>query len=182
MKGIVFRELLNMVATTFDENMVDDILDDCTLKSNGSYTSAGTYDHMEIIQIVQSLSKKTDIPQAELFKSYGYYLFSRFHSLMPQFFIIPKDTFEFLESIDQTIHIEVKKLYPDAMLPQFTTERTNDDTLKMIYQSRCPFADFASGLITGCIDHFKENITFETEDKNDDTYYVRHFVLKHHGQ
>lgn len=180
MKGIVFRELLNMVAVTFNENMVDDILDDCILKSNGSYTTAGTYDHTEIIQIVQSLSKKTNIPPKELFKSYGYYLFSRFHEMMPQFFIEPQNTFEFLESIDQTIHIEVKKLYPDAMLPKFTTERLNDNSLKMIYQSRCPFADFASGLIAGCVDHFKENITIKAEDKNDNMYFIRHFILNHH--
>lgn len=178
MKGVVFTEFLDMVSTVFGENMVDDILDDCVLESNGSYTTAGTYNYREIIEIVRALSQRTGIPINDLFKNYGYHLFSRFNTMMPQFFQVQKDTFEFLESVDKTIHVEVKKLYPEAVLPKFSTERLDENELLMTYKSRCPFADFASGLIAGCIHHFNENITIENKDENDDTYFIRHFILK----
>lgn len=182
MKGIVFTELLDMVGSVFGENMVDDILDDCILESNGSYTTAGTYSHTEMVSIVQALSKRTNITIKDLFKTYGYHLFSRFYSLMPQFFEKPRDTFEFLESVDQTIHVEVKKLYPDAILPKFSTYRPAENLLIMIYKSECPFGDFASGLIAGCIHHYQEAITVKYEDENDDKYYIRHFTLRRDDQ
>jgi hypothetical protein len=180
MKGIVFTELLDMIGAIFGEKMVDDILDECELASGGAYTSAGTYDYKEMIAIVQALSARSGIPFKDLVHKYGYHLFSRFHDLMPQFFEKPEDAFAFLESIDQTIHVEVKKLYPDALLPKFTTDRPESNELTMTYKSRCPFADFASGLIAGCINHFRENISIESKDDNDGEFFIRHYRMRRH--
>lgn len=181
MKGIVFIELLNMIKTSFGEDMVDDILDNSTLASGGAYTSAAIYDHREMLEIVKNLSLKTQISEQDLIHTYGHYLFFRFHEMMPQFFEKPKNTFEFLESVDQTIHAEVKKLYPDAALPQFKTRRISENELEMVYQSRCPFSDFAEGLIAGCIDHFLEMISIEAEDNNTPTHFSRIFRLTRYG-
>ncbi len=177
MKGIVFTELMDMVEATFGADMMDDVLEDCSLESGGAYTSVGTYDHKELLEIVSILSKHSDIPVKDLVRKYGHHLFSRFHALMPQFFEGPKSAFEFLESVHSYIHVEVKKLYPDAALPSFETERQGEDTLIMIYKSQCPFADFAHGLMQGCIDFYKENIRIEGEDKNSGDGFCRVFTL-----
>lgn len=177
MKGIVFTELLDMVETIFSPDMVDDVLDDCSLESGGAYTTVGSYDHTELLEIVGVLSQKTDTPVKDLIHKYGHHLFFRFHEIMPQFFEKPTSAFEFLESVHDYIHVEVKKLYPDAMLPKFTTERQQENTLIMIYTSQCPFADFAGGLIAGCIDFYQEDVTVESEDKNTDDEFCRHFTL-----
>lgn len=177
MKGIVFTELMEMVEVTFGADMIDDVLDECTLESGGAYTTVGTYDHTELLEIVSQLSKKTDIPVKDLVQKYGHHLFSRFHEMMPQFFEKPKSAFEFLESVHDYIHVEVRKLYPDAALPHFDTERKGDDTLIMTYKSQCPFADFAAGLMSGCIDFYKEDINVKGEDKNTKEEYSRVFTL-----
>ena len=177
MKGIVFTELFDMVEDKFSADMIDDVLDDCDLESGGSYTAVGTYDHMELLTIVGALSKRTDISVKDLVYTYGHHLFSRFHALMPQFFEGRSNSFEFLQSVHGYIHVEVKKLYPDASLPEFKTEMKDDNTLIMIYMSQCPFADFAAGLIQGCIDFYKEDITVEGEDQNTDEKYSRIFTL-----
>lgn len=178
MKGIVFTELIDMVETTFGADMMDDVLDDCTLESEGAYTAVGTYDHKELLEIVGVLSKHSDIPIRDLVHKYGHHLFSRFHELMPQFFEKPNNAFEFLESVHDYIHVEVKKLYPDAALPKFETRRMNDNLLIMTYRSQCPFADFAHGLMQGCVDFYKENITIEGVDKNTNDEFCRIFTLK----
>ncbi len=177
MKGVVFTEFFDLVDRLFGADMIDDILDDCTLESNGAYTAVGTYDHNELLQIVSALSKRTDIAVKDLVHKYGHHLFFRFHDMMPDFFEKPKSAFDFLESVHGTIHVEVKKLYPDAALPNFETQRKNDDVLIMIYKSHCPFADFAEGLIHGCIDFYKEDITIESEDQNTTGEYSRVFTL-----
>lgn len=177
MKGIVFTELMDMVEATFGLELMEDVLDDCSLESGGAYTAVGTYDHRELLEIVGVLSKHSDIPVKELVRKYGHHLFSRFHDMMPVFFEKPRSAFEFLESVHGYIHVEVKKLYPDASLPSFETERQSDETLIMIYKSQCPFADFAHGLMQGCVDFYEENIVIEGQDKNTDGQFCRVFTL-----
>ena len=177
MKGIVFTELIDMVEATFGADLMDDVFDDCELESGGAYTAVGTYDHTELLEIVSVLSRHTDIPVKGLVFKYGHHLFSRFHELMPAFFEKLNNAFEFLESVHDYIHVEVKKLYPDAVLPSFQTERRDDHVLIMIYKSQCPFADFAHGLMQGCVDFYQENIVIEGEDKNTDGEFCRVFTL-----
>lgn len=180
MKGIIFTELFDMVEGVFGANLLDDVLDDCTLESGGAYTAVGTYDHKELLQILSVLSAHTDIAVKDLVHKYAHHLFFRFHDLMPVFFEGPSNAFEFLESVHDYIHIEVKKLYPDASLPHFVTKRDGNDNLIMTYESRCPFADFAEGLIHGCIDFYKEDIRIESIDKNREDKYSRIFTLIKH--
>lgn len=177
MKGIVFTELLDMVESNFGADTVDDIIEQSDLKSGGAYTSIGTYAHTELLQLVENLSIKTSLPQKELLRLYGKHLFSRFYALMPMFFEKPKNSFEFLESVHDYIHVEVKKIYPDASLPNFKAQRLSAQKLEMVYSSMCPFADFAYGLIAGCCSHFKENVKIEEEDIKSDNSYARLFTL-----
>ena len=87
-------------------------------------------------------------------------------------------TFEFLQRIDQHIHVEVRKLYPDAELPTFKYNKLNDDTLEVIYQSSRPFADLCEGLISECIVHFEEKISVQREDLADDGTSAKFTLLK----
>lgn len=178
MKGIVFTELFDMVEASYGADVIDDVLDECTLETDGAYTSVGTYNHTELFQIVNALSKHSGQPAKDLIHQYGRRLFFRFHDMMPNFFEKPQSAFEFLESVHDTIHVEVKKLYPDASLPHFTTKREGKNTLTMIYQSQCPLADFADGLIHGCIDFYKEDIAVDTEDLNATEGHSRIFTLR----
>jgi hypothetical protein len=177
MKGIVFTEFFDMVEKRFGSNMVDDIIDDCSLETNGAYTSVGTYSHLELLSLVDALGQKTKTPVKNLVNVYGHHLFSRFYMMMPQFFEGKENAFDFLKSVHGYIHVEVKKLYPDAQLPEFKTKMIDDKTLVMTYISKCPFADFAAGLMAGCIDFYKENIVVSYEDRNTDTHYSRIFTL-----
>jgi len=69
-----------------------------------------------------------------------------------------------LESIENHIHVEVKKLYPDAQLPRFKTKRLDDKTLEMIYYSDRSMADFALGLIEKTFEHYEETVAITRED------------------
>ena len=85
MKGVVFTEFLDMVESLFSADMIDDIIEDCTLKSSGTYTSVGTYDYEELLLLVTALSKRSDLAVKELVQKYGHHLFFRFHDMFPVF-------------------------------------------------------------------------------------------------
>lgn len=177
MKGVIFTELVDMIETTFGEDMMDDIFDECKLASKGAYTTVGTYDHTELLQIVNMLSQKSGIAPKNLIQKYAHHLFFRFHDMMPEFFEKSQNAFDFLRSVHDTIHVEVKKLYPEAALPSFETEQKSEKTLIMIYNSHCPFADFAHGLIQGCIDFYKEDIEIQTNEAEKKDPFSRVFTL-----
>ncbi|MEM7386846.1 MAG: heme NO-binding domain-containing protein, partial [Verrucomicrobiota bacterium] len=165
MKGVVFTEFFEMVEESFGLDMVDDLIDACDLPSGGEYTAVGTYDHEEMVALVLALSEKTETPVPDLLQAFGEYLFGRFTALYPRFFEDgPKDALGFLEVIESHIHKEVRKLYPNAKLPHFDTERLTDDQLIMVYRSERHLQDLAEGLIRGCFKHFGEGVQLERND------------------
>ena len=164
MRGIVFTEFLEMVEARFTPDIADRMITAAALPSGGAYTAVGTYDYREIAQLVAQLSTLTDITVPELLHTFGSHLFSRFGETYPYLFIGMTSTFNFLRHIEDYIHVEVRKLYPDAELPTFACDTSTPGRLIMEYHSSRPFADLAEGLIAGCIAHFGESIVVHREN------------------
>ena len=91
-------------------------------------------------------------------------MFGRFYELYPEFFEGSSTAFDFLAGIEDHVHAEVRKLYPDAELPTFETTRPTPDTLIMVYRSKRPLAIMALGLMKGCFKHFGEAVSIDQED------------------
>jgi hypothetical protein len=159
MKGIVFTEFLEMVEEAYGYELVDKLLVDSHLPSGGVYTSVGTYDHTEMVTLVQRLSQHLDMPAPELLRHYGRYMFRSFKRNYSPFIDRSDNAFHLLNSIQHYIHVEVRKLYPDAELPHFTVYQHSDSHMTMHYESERKLADFAQGLIEGCLAHFRERAT-----------------------
>ena len=163
MKGIIFTEFLDMVELRFGYETVDSIIESSKLESKGIYTSVGTYHHSEIVQLLMNLSDSTKTDPMALLKAFGEYLFDTFLKVYPQFFNEHDNAFDFLESIDSHIHVEVLKLYPDATLPKFVTEKSDDGTMKMYYKSERKMSALAEGLIEKSISYYKHPHTISKE-------------------
>jgi hypothetical protein len=177
MKGIVFTEFLEMVEQKFQPEMVDTIIDRSRLPSGGAYTSVGTYDHREIVELVGQLSAVTGSPVPDLVRTFGRHLFGRFTQLFPQYFEGIGSALEFLPKVHDYIHVEVLKLYPDAELPSFECHPEGRGGMVMIYRSSHPFPDLAEGLILGCVEHFRDPVQVCREDFRDVGGAATRFVL-----
>lgn len=158
MKGIVFTEFMEMVEQNWDMDIVDDLIDAVDPASGGSYTSVGTYEFDELVAYVVELNKKTNIEIKDLIYTFGTYLANSFVNKFPEFFSEASCTFDVLKKVDDHIHVEVRKLYPDAELPKFSYEELPGNQLKLIYESSRNLPDLAHGLIDGCAKHFKEEL------------------------
>lgn len=176
MKGIVFSEFCRMVEGEFSAETLDELIDDADLPSGGAYTTVGTYDHRELLTLVGCLAHRVDAPADALVCAFGHHMMDVFNTKFPKFFEVP-DAFTFLESIDQTIHIEVRKLYSDSELPSFACRR-EDGALIMEYSSSRPFAALAHGLIEAALIRFGETGTIEREDLSPDGTHAR-FTVRH---
>lgn len=177
MKGIVFTEFLEMVEERFSADMVDDIIDDARLPHGGVYTAVGTYPHGEIVSMVVALSQRSGVAAGDLIRLFGQYLFGRFVQTYPAFFQGVTGAFQFLAGIEDIIHAEVLKLYPDAELPRFIVEHHDQHRLVLLYQSPRHFEDLAEGLMHGCVAHFGEPIRIEREECASSNAAGQRFIL-----
>lgn len=156
MKGVVFVELLAMAEDAFGEEVVDNVIDKADLANGGVYTAVGNYPCEELVKIVEAFSAHSGLSAEVLQRKFGHWMMAFFEQHYPDFFKDKTNSFEMLESVDQEIHVEVLKLYPDAELPRFETERHSDDRLEMVYTSPRPLVPFCHGLIESCVERFDE--------------------------
>lgn len=177
MKGIVFTEFLDLVEERFGLQTLDKVIEKAAPESGAVYTSVGTYEHAEMVKLVTALSETIDVPIGDLLKEYGNHFFDVLYKSYPVFFEEQKGMLDFLEKIESYIHPQVLKLYPDAELPSFNITRPAEDELIMEYHSKRAMADFAHGLIRGCMRVFKEEYQIEREPVSEDGSVVR-FHLK----
>jgi hypothetical protein len=167
MKGIVFTEFIEMIENRFGPDTVDHLIEVSDSASGGAYTSVGTYDHEELERMLTALSAKAGLTVPVLLHEFGLHLFTRFAIGFPMLFEGKDNALDFLSQVGSHIHVEVRKLYPDAELPTLEHQHLNDGQLELLYRSPRPFAALAGGLIEGCIVHFGNAHTLTREDSSD---------------
>ncbi len=164
MKGVVFLEFLEMVDERFGNEVTEQILSLSGVASGGAYTSVGTYDHSEIVALVSRLSDVTGLDVSSLVVDFGRHLIGRFYVRYPDYFDKVDDVTEFLEQVDGHIHLEVRKLYSDSLLPRISTQRQGQGDFTLLYESARGMGDLAEGMIRGAIELFGEKYKCFRED------------------
>ncbi len=177
MKGIIFVEFLEMVEKKFGLETEDRIIEMSALPSGGAYTSVGTYDHAELLKLAACLSDLTGRPTDELVAAFGRHLFGKLVELHGQMLENIPDVFTFLGQVESAIHVEVKKLYPDAELPRFSYQFPDSHHMEITYQSPRPFASLALGLMQGAIDFFDEPVRIQSVRPDEGNGNNARFVL-----
>lgn len=178
MKGIVFTEFLDLVEQKFGYAVVDQLLTKSNLPSGGIYTAVGTYDHSEMVELVRNLSAYANVPMPDLMRLYGNHLFPILMKSYLYFHEQALTPFDLLDSIENYIHVEVRKLYPDAELPHFETEYRDDYKLILKYSSERKMADLAHGLIEATFEYFKQSASIIRENVDPGGGSVRFIIEK----
>ena len=178
MKGIVFTEFLDLVEDKFGLEMVDKIIYQSNLESEGIYTAVGTYSFSEMLQLVTNLSGNTGISTDDLLLVYAEHFFSVIETSYPGLLATYKDPIEMLASIENHIHVEVQKIYPDAELPTFIVEEKTENSITMVYKSSRAMHHFGLGLMNKTFEHFNTKASIVLEKIKEDGTEVRFIVNK----
>lgn len=171
MKGIIFSEFISLVEDKFGLETCQNMLDDN--QDPGIYTSVGTYDHRDLIKLINTLSKLTGVAATELQQVYGESVFNQLFNSMPELEGRNDSTFSFIKSVEESIHIEVKKLYPQAKPPKFNFISESASELVMDYQSARCLSHVCYGLINGCANHFNQTVAIDMQSLSHDNSQVR---------
>ena len=178
MKGIVFTEFLDLVEEKFGLEMVDAIISQSKLESKGVYTSIGTYSFSELLQLLQNLQTKTGISIDNLLLIYGEHFFSVIETNYKDLLSSYNDPIEMLASINNHIHVEVRKIYNDAELPTFIIKEKTKQTLILIYKSSRSMHHFGLGLMNKTFEHFNSKATVVLEKIKKDGTEVKFIITK----
>lgn len=178
MKGIVFTEFLDLVEDKFGLEMVDKIIYQSNLDSEGVYTAVGTYSFSEMLQLLKNLSKNTGLSPDDLLLAYGEHFFSVIETSYPDLLATYKDAIEMLASIENHIHVEVQKIYPEAELPTFIVENKTESSIIMVYKSSRSMHHFGLGLMNKTFEHFNSSATIVLEKIKEDGTEVRFVINK----
>lgn len=181
MKGIVFTELLELIENKFGLEMVDDIIEQSKLDSGGIYTSIGTYSFSEMLSILNNLSANTGISIDDLLLVYAEHFFSVIERDYSGMLKMYKDPIEMLSSIENHIHVEVRKIYHDAELPTFEIIEKTEDSLTMIYKSSRAMHHFGLGLMNKTFAYFNSTASIVLEKIKEDGTEVKFIIQKNNG-
>lgn len=164
MKGAVFIAFNEMIESTASMDVWEQMLQRVQPESGGVYTSIESYPDEELFALVNELSTITGLPANTLIATFGESLFNFLNSKYPQFSQQQTNFFDFIKSIDGTIHKEVEKLYSNPNLPTIACKQLNDKTLVMRYSSPRKLCVLAQGLIAGAAAHYKVDCNIEHKE------------------
>lgn len=178
MKGIIFTEFLDLVEAKFGLDVLDSVLEQAG--NTGVYTSVGSYDHRDLIKLIVELSRVSGIGINELQQVFGASVFISLYRTVPASDHLSqvKDCFTFIRLVEDYIHVEVKKLYPDARPPEFMFISESATEISFDYQSARCLSHVCLGLLRGCADHFGEKIDVEMVPQSVDQSRVRFKITR----
>jgi hypothetical protein len=160
MKGVIFTEFIEFVEEEYSFDVADEIIVD----ENGEdriFTQGGQYQFEELVALIVSLHKIVGDEIGLILYKFGEYLFGRLAKMASFLLKDAKSSLQLIEKVDTYIHIEVRKLYPDADLPKFHVLEKRDNYLQIEYQSEKRLEELAKGLMVGCAKYFDEEVQIE---------------------
>lgn len=173
MKGILFCEFVEYLEAEFGEDQAQDIIEKSKLESEGAFSRVGFYDYQELISLLTMTAHETDNEATDLLQGYANHLFGVFKRDYGVFFKGKSSAVEMLKTVDDHIHVEVKKLYPDAELPSFAFEEQGEK-IKLKYHSPRPLASVAYALVNACLHSFGDTqklLSYEISEDQKSAYF-----------
>ena len=147
MKGVIFNVVQEVVEDLFDTDTWDDLLDAAAV--DGAYTALGDYADSELVSIVAAASTATGQSAEDVLRLVGHHALPKLASRMPEALVSAEDPISFIRRVNDIIHPEVLKIYPDAIPPAFSFEDHPNGGLVVNYRSDRNLPALAEGLLSG---------------------------------
>ncbi len=156
MKGVVFVQFADFIEENFGLLFWDEVLEAVSPPSGGAYTTVETYPDEEFLSLLAYVCESKGIDSVDAQILFGRWLFEKLHAIAPPGNKADGDPFQFLRRVQDAIHVEVKKLNPDAILPEFRFISETESCLTLEYMSPRHLCGFCEGLIRGLGDYMSK--------------------------
>lgn len=159
MKGVIFNLLQEAVEDEFDAEVWEYLIADSGV--SGVYTSLGSYPDEEIFALVTSAAKLTQQDAGGILRWFGEAAIPLLERRYGEFFVPHSSARDFVLSVNEIIHPEVRKLYSGAGCPNFHFERDDRGRLILGYRSPRKLCQLSHGFVLGAAKHYRETVEIE---------------------
>ncbi|MGJ8680765.1 heme NO-binding domain-containing protein [Paraglaciecola sp.] len=159
MKGVIFVKFNEFVEELWGDEFWDELIDEASLPSEGAYTTVATYADEELFTLIELIVKKKEISAKDAQFAFGKWIFKQLYEVAPAGAHDFKDVFAFLHAVQDFIHVEVKKLNPDALLPEFEFLFESESKVSFHYQSPRKLCFFCEGIVHGLAEHTGQRVS-----------------------
>lgn len=160
MKGIIFNLLEDFISEGWGDDVYEEILAMCPLKTKEPFIGPATYPDSDLLAIVDKVCEKLGVSVPQAVHAFGKYCLPHLIAKFPVFVQGHEHPKTFLKTIDNVIHVEVRKLFPDAKPPRVTWEDPALNRLVLTYVSERKLCALMTGLLEGVAEHFKTPIQY----------------------
>ena len=166
-KGLLFDVVREVVAELLGEDAWDRAIE--TAGFEGSYTSLGNYPDEEMATLVVLLSESAGLSADDTLRTVGVHGWRHLELRQPELVAGVDDMGTLLHSLNNVVHTEVRKLYPDSFVPLFGITDEGPGRWLVTYESERRMCRLAEGLLLG----FSEARGFSTT--------ITHVTCMNHG-
>jgi hypothetical protein len=178
MKGIIFTSFIEFAENAFGLDFVDEMLSSSELSTGGAYTNVGTYPASELLSMLDFVNRRKEVDGSAMQVEFGRFTFGHLVDRYPRLVKNFSNSFECIYEVDQTIHKDVRKLYPEAELPNLDARLdSSSGALVLDYHSSRPFMLVALGLLEGCVRFYGDSVSIEMTDLSEGAGNHARFVL-----
>ena len=161
MKGVVFNLVESFICDGWGEDKYEEILSLCPLKTKEPFVGPGTYPDSDLMLMVTKAAEILGVEVEDAVRAFGHYCFPKLSAKLPELVARHDHPFDFLMSVEDAIHVEVRKLMPNALTPSFRYRREDETHMVLEYRSPRKLCAFLEGLLDGVAEHFKVEIRRE---------------------
>ena len=170
MKGTIMVELVEFleqhIGLEQTDAVIQSVIDD--LSTGGAYTAVGDYPHRELLALLSATVKLTGASLESVLAAFAEHVMDVFRKAHPEFFSDHREVFSLIAALERHIHVEVRKLYPDAQPPHISTGNPAGEKLGVSYQSHRPLGPFAVALIAAAGKMYDQPLVVEVMSANED--------------
>ena len=158
MKGIIFNLLEDVVSEHHGPDTWEDLVDAAGV--SGTYTAIGNYPDSDMEALVEAACSALALDRNTVLRWFGVNAMPRLAERYPTLFDGHENSRTFVDGVNDVIHAEVRKLYPDAVCPHFKMSDVADGDLVMTYRSVRRMCALAEGFVEGAAAHFGDTVEF----------------------
>ena len=166
MKGIIFNVFEDFLDEKYGENTFDNIIEAMVPDVKEPFIAPGTYPDELLFSIIHKTMEEKNLELNPTLLEFGEFLFLQLAKKYPVFVKSHNNAKDFIKTIHDIIHVEVRKLFPEAVTPDFSYSNEKENEITITYTSKRSLFILAEGLINRCAKYYKEEIKLTILNQN----------------
>lgn len=174
MKGVLFSIVEDAITAEHGAATWDRLV--TTAGVDGAYTSLGDYPDEEFYRLIEVGARELGLSGRDLTRHLGHSALLALGQRYPAFFAPHTRALDFILTINDVIHPEVRKLHRQADPPSFVFTMTPEGHLLVEYDSKRHLCALAEGMIRGAGTYYGDAVVVAhalCREQGDDTCLLR---------